>query len=60
GGILLVNDDGTYSICRHCDYKRCECRTIKWIKTLAPSWDEAAPENAARDPRHIPQQQSLL
>lgn len=60
GGVLLVNDDSTYSLCFHCGPRDCRCRTMAWVNSLAPSWDEAAPENAARDSRHIPQQQSLL
>lgn len=54
GGILLVLDDGKYCVCNLCVNPGCgECgRTDEWIESLAPSWSEAAPENARRDPRN--------
>jgi len=61
GGVLLVEDDGTYTLCLDCVYERpCECRNRKWTDSLAPSWSEAAPENAVRDPRGMPVQGQLI
>jgi hypothetical protein len=60
GGILLVEADG-YAVCHGCPVDRsCFCRPTHWVDSLAPSWDETAPENARRDDREIPTQGELL
>lgn len=60
GGILLINDDGSFTLCQDCRLDNCRCRTIEWVDSLAPSWSEAAPENAARDKRNAPLQGTLI
>lgn len=62
GGILLVLDKG-YGICTLCtnDDTPNECgRTDLWLESLAPSWSEASPENARRDPRNTGQQEMAI
>ena len=49
GGVLL-SDPGCFSVCSclPIHWKKCECnRTPKHIASLAPSWDETHPDNAA-------------
>lgn len=55
GGILLILKGQKYGVCTCClndDMENGCGRSDEWLASLEPSWSEAAPENARRDPRN--------